>query len=344
MATILTCTTATILTSTFSVNFWGHMGSLQTARNPIFTVFSKEFCTPFPRSPPPQKNTSNTHNVAHRIHIKGPLFRDQVFLEKRLRAQTPKTDKKTPYTAKPFVLQCFEAFFLTIFAFLTKCPANILTSSFSCPLFLTSPPPPPKKNTQKHLFLQRLLSIQESCSDGFFAIFGCCIVVVLVVANLQNSKKHINKEKQMNPNKKEPQTMKSNTSNNKNNKNIWHKITTRKSNQPKWKRAKWKRSKQGKQVETTSTAIKRENNNKNNDHNKKFLKQPTKIKGEQNEKEANKESKSKQPQEQLREKTTCETKDKKQAEEQKQRNKHLHKKQQREAKYRKAREASNVKP
>ena len=57
--------------------------------------------------------------------------------------------------------------------------------------------------------------------------------------------------------------MKSNKSNNKNNKNILHRSHNKnKATDQNEKRAKWKRSKQGKQVETTSTAIQKENNDR----------------------------------------------------------------------------------
>ena len=78
-------------------------------------------------------------------------------------------------------------------------PGQDFNTKLSCPLFFSSPPPPPKKYTETH-FYSVFAQNPGVVLRGFFCHFsGCCIVVVLVVANHENSKKHISNEKQNEP-------------------------------------------------------------------------------------------------------------------------------------------------
>ena len=166
----------------------------QKTSNPLFLQCFRRNRGLHSQEPPPPK-TPNTHNVAHRSIIKGPLKK----FKKGLRAQTPQKAK----THHKQQNACFAMFSGPLsdmfFAFLTKFPSRILTSTFSCPLFLTCLHPK-KKHRNTYFYSLSFLKIQELCSEGFLLFCCCCIVfvvvvAVVVVANLKNSKKHRNKEK-----------------------------------------------------------------------------------------------------------------------------------------------------
>ena len=149
-ATISTYTVAKILTWTFSVRISWQMRSPKNLETPILQCFwrnrglhSQEVLLP------KQNRTPKTSRIAS--ILRHPGFSTKSFF--CLRTQTPQNSKKNTVSSKSLFCSFFQALFSDVFfAFLTKCPPMILTSTFSCPLFLTSPPPRKHRNTYYIVF------------------------------------------------------------------------------------------------------------------------------------------------------------------------------------------------
>ena len=103
--------------------------------------------------------------------MKGPAKYDQIrFLEKRLRAQTPK------HLMQRNPLFCdVSTFFLCHFSALEKNAARILTPRFRCPLFTICLGHPGKTHTHKHLFLLGYSSKSRIFAESVFCCFEALV-------------------------------------------------------------------------------------------------------------------------------------------------------------------------
>ena len=83
-----------------------------TAKALFLQCFQRNFALD-PQEPTPPKETPNSHNFAHRLHIKGPLVYDQnvLFLKKTPSSANPQNGpQKHRVQQNSFVVQCFEFF------------------------------------------------------------------------------------------------------------------------------------------------------------------------------------------------------------------------------------------
>ena len=107
----------------FQDYFWAPPNNRES---PIFTVFSKEFCTRSPRAHPPPKKHQTAITPRTASILSGPCFMTKMFIEKTPSSANPqKRTKKNTVCSETLCFAAFRVFFFpAIFRFRTKMPGQ----------------------------------------------------------------------------------------------------------------------------------------------------------------------------------------------------------------------------